>query len=470
MQVHEEETEPLVMASDILKVVSWHISSLQKAFENGLRDFIKLQSPDIICLQIQHDEANTKTALNQEKGKYLEIGSVNDQFQIEGYKGYIIPNFEPNDAHGKDEETAMFTKIKPIKVSRTDYDEDENKKMQASNEKNDSSIMTIEFTNFYIVNAIAPDRAENDVIIEKWYEKLQKLLTDLDSQKTTIVCGDFKVAHQDLDIVNSNNNEFNYYEDSKNKKRFSDFLSDSYVDIFRKLYPSKQQFSYFASASNKPGENKSKCRIDYFIAQNEAIETKIVVDCSIEHIEKSKHSPIVLLLDREKLISTEHDLLVDSLSSDEKRNEILFPFGIEPTEQSKEETKSEQAAGKESNSNEVPNTNDYNEEDENILDDFDSAGYNDDYDENDENESSDENEEAEINGHKIRKIKGRFFDFSRQAVRGGKNKASKKDDDEYAPIKRPNIRSKPKAKKNTNTSSEPHRGRGRPRKVKPEEK
>ena len=55
--------------------------------------------------------------------------------------------------------------------------------------------MTIEFTNFFIVNAIAPGQTENEEVVNKWFEKLQKLLNDLDSQKTTILCGGFKVAH-----------------------------------------------------------------------------------------------------------------------------------------------------------------------------------------------------------------------------------------------------------------------------------
>ena len=482
---NEEENEPLLIAADVLKIVSWHIPSLKKAFENGFLDFIKIHSPDIICLQVQNEDKTGKNATNQEKKNYAEIGSDKDQFLIDGYKGYIIANHENNT---KDAETVMFTKIRPIKVFRTNLDEDENKDSPASN---DSSIMTIEFTNFFVVNAIAPGKTVGDDKAIKWFEKLQKLINDLDSQKTTILCGDFKVAHQDLDISNSDNQSFNYYEDANNRKRFFDFLSSTYVDIFRSLHPDKQQFSYFASETGRAGESKARCRTDYFIAQSEAIETKIVVDCSIANTNSlSKHAPIVLLLDKEKLISVEHDLLVDSLPPQERRNVIFHPIGDQPIDEHAEEEKNEPITLQ--NSNELPNQNDQNNltkvennskpvKEKIDQDDF-VYEYEDEYgdeygDEYNESESSEHNEEEEIelaNGHKIktRRSKGRYFNFSRQAVKGGKRKSrsGKVDDDDYAPNNRPVARSKPKPKKNPSSSTEPHRGRGRPpRKVKPEE-
>lgn len=72
MQGHENEEEnlPLLMASDVHKVVSWHITSFQKAFENGLLDFIKVHSPDIMFLQAQPEEGNSGNTSNQAKISY----------------------------------------------------------------------------------------------------------------------------------------------------------------------------------------------------------------------------------------------------------------------------------------------------------------------------------------------------------------------------------------------------------------
>lgn len=497
-QENEEGHESRMIPTDVIKVISYNIPSLQEAFENDFQNFVIAHSPDIICLQVQNDMSKLQKQGGQvKKNGVPSNNALIEKYRLDGYKGYIIANHNISQDCMNPAGTVLYTKIKPIKVSRTDFEENEEKNAQMSH---DNSIMTIEFTNFFIVNAIAPEQGETEERVAKWFENLQKLLNDLDGQKTTILCGNFKVAHQVIDIVNANSKDINYYEDAKNRKRFTDFLSDSYVDIFRALYPEKQQFTYFTTEAENSKESNAKCRIDYFIAPKEAIETKIVVDCSIANSSNfSKHLPVVLLLDKEKLISAEHDLLIESLQPNEKGNEIIYqpnqPEEIsEVTENStKEESKNEipneqiadnsnvpEKENKEASQAAIKKSNKENDEsavanNEDIYE----YEYENEYEYNDElneNESDDANEEEEIqlaHGHKIitRRNKGRFFDFSRHAVNNGKGKSRsgrKYDDDDYAPIKRPNARSKPKTKKTTDSNSTEHRGRGRPRKIKPE--
>jgi hypothetical protein len=74
-------------------------------------------------------------------------------------------------------------------------------------------------------------------------------------------------------------------------------------DVFRELYPDKQQFSFFNFRGNEKARNRG-WRIDYFIVSEDLMkEEGLVYDCMIDtSTDFSDHCPVVLLLDRRKAI------------------------------------------------------------------------------------------------------------------------------------------------------------------------
>ena len=63
---------------------------------------------------------------------------------------------------------------------------------------------------------------------------------DLDTKKPTIVCGDFNVAHNEIDLKNFKTNKKNAGFTPEERQGFTDLLTETkMIDSFRHLYPEK---------------------------------------------------------------------------------------------------------------------------------------------------------------------------------------------------------------------------------------
>ena len=112
--------------------------------------------------------------------------------------------------------------------------------------------------------------------------------------KPVIICGDFNVAHNDIDITNPNakKNKIAGFLDSERKEFEIHLVNMNYIDAFR--FKNEKTISYtYWSNFVKQRTNKNGWRIDYFLLP-ENLKEKII---SINHLmetEGSDHCPIIL--------------------------------------------------------------------------------------------------------------------------------------------------------------------------------
>ena len=127
-----------------------------------------------------------------------------------------------------------------------------------------------------------------------WDDAFRNYLKNLDEKKPVIICGDFNVAHKEIDLKNpAVNHHSNGFTDEERGK-FSELLNSGFIDTFRKIYPNKISYSWW-SYLRKARENNSGWRIDYFLISNRIADK--IIDTTIENeIFGSDHCPVTLTI------------------------------------------------------------------------------------------------------------------------------------------------------------------------------
>jgi exodeoxyribonuclease-3 len=127
----------------------------------------------------------------------------------------------------------------------------------------------------------------------KFNDSCFKFLKKFDSKKL-VVCGDLNVAHAEIDLARPKDNRKNAGFTDAERAWMDKFVSSGFVDIYRYLYPEKQQFTWWSQRFGARARNVG-WRIDYFLVQKQLLPR--VANCRIETtVLGSDHCPVILEL------------------------------------------------------------------------------------------------------------------------------------------------------------------------------
>lgn len=247
-----------------MKLVSWNVNGLRAVYNKGFIESFNNLDSDIFCVQ------ETKMQEGQ-----LEVN-------LENYEVYF------NSAERKGYSgTAVFTKIKPISVTKG-----------IGIEKHDTEgrVLTLEFDKFYLVNCYTPNSQRELTRLEyrvEWENEFRKYLKKLDDVKPVILCGDLNVAHNEIDLKNPKTNRGNAGFTDEERREMTNLLSEGFIDSFRYLYPDKIEAYSWWSYMGRAREKNIGWRIDYFIVSD---RIKQYIRDAIIHpdIFGSDHCPVEL--------------------------------------------------------------------------------------------------------------------------------------------------------------------------------
>lgn len=235
-----------------MKFISWNVNGLRACVTKGFEDFFSQENADIFAIQ------ETKMQPDQ-----LDLN-------FEGYDKYI------NSADKKGYSgTLVYTKLKPINVSYN---------LDGEDHPNEGRVITLEFEEFYFVNAYVPNSKEELARLDyrmHWEDDLRKHLVNLDKIKPVVYCGDLNVAHNEIDLKNPKANRKNPGFSDEERSKFTELLASGFKDTFRELYPEKIEYSWWSYRFNSRSKNIG-WRIDYFVVSNrymdKVVDSKIYMD------------------------------------------------------------------------------------------------------------------------------------------------------------------------------------------------
>lgn len=249
-----------------MKLVSWNVNGLRACVRKGFLDYFHKIDADIFSVQ------ETK----------LQEGQIS--LNLDGYHQYW--NYAERKGYSG---TAVFTKKKPLAVKYG---------IGGEPGENEGRIITLEFENFFLVNAYTPNsKRDLSRLGERlaWEDEMRRYLKELDKKKPVVYCGDLNVAHREIDLKNAKANVGNSGFTFEEREKMTLLLNAGFVDSFRYLYPDKTDAYTWWSYLNKARERNIGWRIDYFIV-SEKIKDGIV-DAQIHHeVQGSDHCPVLLEL------------------------------------------------------------------------------------------------------------------------------------------------------------------------------
>ncbi|KAI3383906.1 hypothetical protein SNEBB_000824 [Seison nebaliae] len=285
-------------------IISWNFAALRAFFKNNGHDFLKMEKPDVICIQeIKCQEDQVPPSVEESFPDYEQIWWSADR---KGNWG-----------------TGILTKVKPISIQKG-FDK-ENSKLFNDNE---GRVITVEFEKFYLINTYVLNSGAQlkrlTERVEKWDLALINHLNKLNKNKPIIWCGDLNVCHMSQDIKNATTNikssgftpeerlSFQWMLDGGIKEKISQrkrlnnekLLDDrslkskgnKYVDVFRHFYPDVKEIYSYWSVKGTARQKNVGWRLDYFITTPSFVEEH-VCDCIIhDDVKGSDHCPISIYL------------------------------------------------------------------------------------------------------------------------------------------------------------------------------
>ena len=250
-----------------MKIVSWNVNGLRAAVRKGCLDFFEAIDADFFALQ----------EIKMQEGQLdLDLPGYEQYYHYAEKKGYSG--------------TAIFTKHTPISVTRG---------MDEKHAANEGRVLTLEYEDFYIVNAYVPNAKRDLSRLEErlaWEDEMRTYLTTLDRKKPVIYVGDLNVAHEPIDIKNDRANRGNSGFTDEERAKMTELLNSGFTDYYRQFYPETEMYSWW-SYMNKARDRNIGWRIDYIL-----ISDRLVPYAKEAHIHTeilgSDHCPVSLVIEK----------------------------------------------------------------------------------------------------------------------------------------------------------------------------
>jgi exodeoxyribonuclease-3 len=254
----------------LLSIITYNVNGIRAAASKGFFEWLKLENPDIICLQ--EIKANTNQIdLNaiQSLGYYPIIVSA----QKKGYSG-----------------VALLSKIKPGNIQTA-------MGIDAYDIEGRWASAVIKDTLF--VSAYFPSGTTGDERQSFKYKFLNDVLPYsqmlIKEFKNIVISGDYNICHQPIDIHDPIGNKNSSGFLPEEREWMTQFFDSGWNDAFRMINTNPHYYTWWSYRAGARKNNKG-WRIDYH-AVSDSLSDKII-DCRIlADVFHSDHCPVRLDLD-----------------------------------------------------------------------------------------------------------------------------------------------------------------------------
>jgi exodeoxyribonuclease-3 len=261
-----------------VKIYSWNVNGIRAVVRKGaLQDFMAKHKPDILCLQ------ETKAKQGQA------------EIDLAGYEEYWNSAAKPGYSG-----TAIFTKIKPIKVVNG-FPESFAKKYNFVDDKtrdaaDEGRVIAAEFDKFWLVSVYTinakDDLSRLGLKHKHWDPAFLAYMKELQKTKPVIFTGDLNVAHTEDDLANPKPNKGKKGFTDEERAGFQNMLDAGFVDTFRMFKQGNGYYSWWSHFANARARNVG-WRIDYFLV-SQALRDKVKAANIHADVMGSDHCPISL--------------------------------------------------------------------------------------------------------------------------------------------------------------------------------
>lgn len=247
-----------------MRLISWNVNGLRACVKKGFEETFWALDADFFCLQ------ETK----------LQPGQI--ELDLPGYEQFWC-SAEKKGYSG----TAVFTKHTPLSVTYN---------LGVPEHDTEGRVITLEYPECFLVCVYTPNAQDGLRRLDyrmQWDDDFRAHIQTLDRMKPVIVCGDFNVAHEEIDLKNPKPNMGNPGFSNEEREKFTQLLEAGMTDTFRFLYPDLEgAYSWWSYRFNARANNAG-WRIDYFLC-SDRLRDRIEKAYICPEITGSDHCPVGL--------------------------------------------------------------------------------------------------------------------------------------------------------------------------------
>lgn len=255
-----------------MKLISWNVNGLRSVQRQNFKKWFEDEKADVVCLQ---EIKISEEAIQKEETLYhpARYASQWAFAQKAGYSGLAMySRKEPDDVR--------------VGLGIPKFD-GEGRWLEA--DFGGVTVINSYFPNSQRDHARLPYKLAFCAAAEKRLEKLRA------QGRETLICGDFNIAHKEIDLRNPRSNKNNagfLPEERAWMDRFVDKVG--WVDAFRRFEPGPDHYTWW---SYRPGvrEKNVGWRLDYFFVNPESSDRLKRMDHCVD-VRGSDHCPVRLTL------------------------------------------------------------------------------------------------------------------------------------------------------------------------------
>ena len=250
-----------------MKIISYNVNGIRAAMKKGLLTWLADEDPAIFCLQETkaHPDQIDRNLIHQLGYKDYWVSAVK-----KGYSG-----------------VAIFSKIEPLHVEYgcgiQKYDDE-------------GRVIRLDFSDFSIMNVYMPSGTSGELrqaFKMQWLDDFRYYISNLHQElPNLIICGDFNIAHKEIDIHNPVSNKKSSGFLPEEREWVSQFLATGFIDTFRLFNDAPHRYSWWTYRFGARGNNKG-WRIDYFVV-TKSLNDRLVSADILDDVIHSDHCPTLL--------------------------------------------------------------------------------------------------------------------------------------------------------------------------------
>jgi exodeoxyribonuclease-3 len=252
-----------------IRIITANVNGIRAAARKGFFDWLEKQNADVVCVQ------ETKAQIHQ-----LEEDPV---FFPQGYHCTYV-DAEKKGYSG----VAVYSKHKPSKVI-TKYGDDEF--------DSEGRYLEVQFDKLAVVSLYAPSGSSSEERQAAKFRFMDSFLQHLKNlkrrRKDYIICGDWNIAHKEIDLKNWRGNKKNSGF-LPEERAWLDTLFDEvgYIDAFREINQQEDQYTWWSNRGQAWAKNVG-WRIDYHIASPK-LKGKAKKESIYKEERYSDHAPLII--------------------------------------------------------------------------------------------------------------------------------------------------------------------------------
>ena len=245
-----------------LRLVSWNVNGLRAVMKKdpSFVDVVAACDADVFAVQ------ETKLQAGQIE---LDLPGYHQTWSYAERKGYSG--------------TAVFSREEPLQVINH----------IGAPEADD------EGPGYWFVDVYTPNAQNELARIETrlaWDACYREFLCGLAERKPVVTCGDFNVAHNEIDLKNPGPNRGNAGFSDEERESFTRLLDAGFTDTFRARHPDLAGAYSWWSYRFNARKNNAGWRIDYFLVSND-IADRVTGASILSEVYGSDHCPVELTIE-----------------------------------------------------------------------------------------------------------------------------------------------------------------------------